>query len=300
MPDAGAIDITSKPRHSSLAAALAAFHADAPKVVKDATAKVTGESKSGAKVSYTYEYADLATVTEALNPLLGRHGLAFVAKPTMTPEGFGLAYALIWDGGDREEGFWPLPDMRGMKPQDLGSWITYWRRYAFLAVTNTFPSGEDDDGATAQAATRQDAWDNASRQRPERPVSAAPAAPKPPKVWTDAEVFDYQAKISSSDVTLAVKGYDWMASNDLHERKVDYPTGDALTATQVLAFRLADLAVQPDVDLRGVAIIRAYAEDRGLLGVGVSDSTTLGEELDLARDLASSQETTEAPAGSGD
>lgn len=305
MPDAGAIDITRKPRHSSLAAALAAFHADAPKVVKDATAKVTGESKSGAKVSYTYEYADLATVTEALNPLLGRHGLAFVAKPTMTPEGFGLAYALIWDGGDREEGFWPLPDMRGMKPQDLGSWITYWRRYAFLAVTNTFPSGEDDDGATAQAATRQDAWDNASRQRPERPVSAAPATTKPPKVWTDEEIAEQHTKIENLDLQQAVALYDWMADGkkNLHQRQVEINTDEGpqkVTASDVLAYRIADLAAKSGVSSQRIDALEAIANDRGLLKIMVSADTSLGEELGMARDLASSQETTEAPAGSGD
>ena len=280
-------------QHESLVAALAAFHAEAPKVIKDATVKVTGESRDGGKVSYSYGYADLATVTEALNPLLGKHGLAFTSKPTMTAQGFGLVYALKHAGGESDEGFWPLPDPTRVKPQELGSWITYWRRYAFLSVTNTFPSGEDDDGKQASSRER---WDDA-RPRTEqafdqhrRGVShtddPAPAAEK--TEWTDAEVREMHVKIETAELGKAVNGYDWMAGKGLHERKIDVPTDDGpvgITATELLAARLADMAAKPDADLRIVAICRAYAEDRGLLKVQVSESTTLDEELAMARDL---------------
>lgn len=293
-------------KHPNLVAALAAFHAEAPKVIKDATAKVTGESKDGSRVSYSYGYADLATVTEALNPLLGKHGMAFTSKPTMTPQGFGLVYALKHEGGDVDEGFWPLPDPTRVKPQDLGSWITYWRRYAFLSATNTFPSGEDDDGKQAQQSPR-DSWENAQPRQAfdqhRRGVNSTdePAPTAAPKVeWTDEKIAEYHRKISSSDVTLAVKGYDWLAKEGVHERKIPVAGGggDELTATQILAFRLADLAVQPDTDLRGLAIIRANAEDRGLINVKVGEDTTLGEELALAKSqlLAAAQTDTPDPA----
>jgi hypothetical protein len=232
--------------HKGLVAALASFHSEAPKVIKDATAKVTGESRDGSKI----------------------------------------IYALKHESGESEDGFWPLPDPTRVKPQDLGSWITYWRRYAFLAVTNTFPSGEDDDGKQAQQAPRE-SWDNAQpvRQAMDQHRRGVNSTDDPaPKVeWTDEKIAEYHRKISSSDVTLAVKGYDWLAKEGVHERKVPVSGGDELTATQILAFRLADLAVQPGVDLREVAIIRANAEDRGLLNVKVSDDTTLGEELALAK-----------------
>jgi len=285
--------------HKNLVAALAAFHTEAVKVVKDATAKVTGKSQDGSPVNYSYGYADLATVAEAVNPLLGKHGLAFISMPTMTAQGFGLVYELAHESGESKEGFWPLPDPTRVKPQEMGSWITYWRRYALLAVTNTFPSGEDDDGAKASS---RESWDNA---RTTRPVSAPPAssAPAAPAVeWTDDKVAEYQAKISQSDVTLAVKGYDWMASQGVHNRKIEMPTDDGpvqVTATETLAFRLADLAVQPDTDLRALAIIRANAEDRGLLGVKVSDSTDLREELDMARDVLR-QADSQTPASGDD
>lgn len=269
--------------HKGLVAALAAFHTEAVKVVKDATAKVTGESRDGRPVNYTYGYADLATVTEAVNPLLGQHGLAFVSKPTMTDGGFGLVYALKHESGESEDGFWPLPDPTRMKPQDMGSWITYWRRYALLAVTNTFPSGEDDDGAKASS---RESWDNAQTQRPQQ--QSTPIAEKDWSKATDDEVADLHKRIETLPIAQAVNGYDWMAGKGLHNRQIPFGGDDnvMITATDVLAIRLADEVVKPGITAAEIADLRAWAEARGLLKVAVSDSTTLDEELSMARDLA--------------
>jgi len=275
--------------HTSLVAALAAFHTESVKVVKDATAKVTGESKDGSKISYTYGYADLATVAEAVNPLLGKHGLAFISKPTMTPDGFGLVYALKHEGGESEDGFWPLPDPTRVKPQEMGSWITYWRRYALLAVTNTFPSGEDDDGAKA---SNRESWDSA---RPQREQAAEPRPEK--TTWTDEEIQGLHTRIETLPIGQAVNGYDWMASKNLHNRQIAHPDPviDAMiSASDVLAYRMADIAAQPGVTLAEIADLRAWATDRGLLKVQVSEATTLDEELAMARDLL------QQPAASGD
>jgi len=271
-------------QHETLAGALAAFQAELPKLVKDERAKVKGTTKDGRDYDRSYGYADLAQVVETVLPVLGKHGLSITSQTAFTDNGmFILEVKLLHSSGQYETAVWPLPAPgSGVGPQDVGSAMTYGRRYLTLALSGAYPGGEDDDGARAQANSQRDRWENAKPAQASKPVSAPPAPPK--KEWTDADVFGYQAKISSSDVTLAVKGYDWMASNNLHERKVDYPTGDALTATQVLAFRLADLAVQPEADLSAIAVIRANAEDRGLLGTKVSDSTTLGEELALASD----------------
>jgi ERF superfamily len=95
------------------------------------------------------KYADLAAVTEAVYPLLGKHGLAFSAKPTVKDGQFVLAYRLRHVSGEEDAGDWPL---NGGKPQDVGSEITYARRYCLCAITGAAPEGEDDDGQAAQDA----------------------------------------------------------------------------------------------------------------------------------------------------
>ncbi len=136
-----------------LAAALAAFQAEVPKVRKGSRAEIAGrEGRQG----YSYEYADLADLTDVVMPLLGKHGLAFTSKPTWlwTSPGanpvFVLIYKLMHTSGEQEVGIWPLPPPGSAGPQTLGSGITYARRYCLQAVTGVSPAGQDDDAAQAQ------------------------------------------------------------------------------------------------------------------------------------------------------
>jgi len=276
--------------HSSLAEALAAFQAEVPKMSKDETAKVKSE-----KANYTYGYAGLDQFVEIVEPVLGKHGLAVTSRTTFTPEGvFMLEVTLLHEMGERETAYWPLPDPRRMGPQDIGSAMTYGRRYLGWGLTGTFPGGIDDDGKQAQATARE-SWDSA------RPVQATvqqamdqhrrgvnhtdePAPATPPKTsWTDDEVADYQAKLTQVDLTAVGKAYDWMASRDLHNRGVG-PSGK--TATLVLALRLADTALLPQTTPEEIAALKAIGETRGLMKIKVSATETLEEALFTARELA--------------
>jgi hypothetical protein len=274
--------------HETLAEALAAFQAELPRIRKDETAKVTGEGKNG-PVKYTYGYAGLDAVVEAVMPVLGKHGLSITSKTAFDQQGnFMLEVSLLHESGQRETGYWPLPDPRRVGPQDLGSAITYGRRYLKLALTGTFPGGEDDDGAKAQQSAR-DSWEDA---RPRRQVDdrqqqagqepqAAASPPKPKTSWTDAEVATYVARLAKVELPAAIQAYDWMASKDLHNRKV----GDAnTTATDTVARRIAEGSFAGSVD--EIAALKTIAADRGLLKVQVSETETLDQALYEARELA--------------
>lgn len=127
-------------------AALVEFQKDLPHVGKDSRADI--ETKGGGK--FGYSYADLTAITEAALPLLTAHGLAFSAKPTLNDAGtFVLRYELKHEQGHSDGGDFPLT--QGTM-QQIGSAITYARRYAFCAVTGIAPGGEDDDGAKASEA----------------------------------------------------------------------------------------------------------------------------------------------------
>lgn len=129
--------------------ALAAFQAEMPHVGKDQTATVRSD-----KGNYSYDYADLTTITETLLPLLVEHGLAWSAVPDVTEHGFVLRFRLAHRAGHAEGGCYPLPDPARATPQAIGSAITYARRYALCAITGLAPGGDDDDGAKASAASR--------------------------------------------------------------------------------------------------------------------------------------------------
>lgn len=273
--------------YKTLAEALAAFQAVVPKMSKDETAKVSGEGKNG-PVKYTYGYAGLDQFVDIVEPVLGAHGLAVTSKTVFTPEGgFMLEVALVHESGERETAVWPLPDPRRSGPQDIGSAMTYGRRYLGWGLTGTFPGGVDDDGAQAQQTARE-SWESAQPRQAaapaNRPASAPPAPAAPRKTaWTDVEVAEQQEKLVNLPMDQAVVLYDWMAGKGLHERGIG-PSGK--TATLLLALRIGDAALLPDAAPEEIATMRDLADSRGLLKVKVSESETLDEVLHTGRELA--------------
>jgi hypothetical protein len=150
---------------AAFAAALAGFQSSIPHIGRDQTAN-TG--------TYSYSYADLSDITHAALPLLAQHGFAWSAKTMVTPAGFILLSSLKHSAGWSEACEWPLPDPARSSAQQVGSALTYARRYTFTALTGIAPGGEDDD---AQSAAYRPAADAAPD-----PILQAKAA-----VWEQAQ-----------------------------------------------------------------------------------------------------------------
>jgi hypothetical protein len=156
-----------------IAEALAAFQAEMPTVAKGNRAEVP--TKSGGK--YTYTYADLADVTEAAMPILSKHGMAFSSCPRATERGYELTGVLLHASGERLEGALPIA---GNSPQEMGSSITYMRRYLLGCMTGLV-TDDDDDGNLAQTAAAKAARKRASapQQRPPQQASSNGAVSPP-------------------------------------------------------------------------------------------------------------------------
>lgn len=155
--------LTETKNVGSLAEALADLQTQLPHVAKNNTAKAG---------TYSYQYADLAEISRQLLPVMGKLGLSFTSKPTLVDGKFVLAYTLRHISGETDEGVWPLPE-RG-SPQEIGSAVSYARRYCLCAVTGLAPDNDDEDAVLAEAANR--------RMRVERVEEkiAASTAPQPP------------------------------------------------------------------------------------------------------------------------
>lgn len=176
-------DVATRGPVADLAAALAAAQAELPEVGKNRTADV--KNKEG-RFLYAYSYADLADVSAAVLPVLGRHGLAFTAFPGHQPDGkFGLRYYLLHSSGASLEGFFEIDDKGGM--QLVGGRITYARRYCLCAVTG-ITADEDVDARddTPSRTMRRQAPAVAARQpehaaqRRQRTQTSPPAPVAPP------------------------------------------------------------------------------------------------------------------------
>lgn len=123
--------------HANLTAALVAAQAAFGDVKKDKTVR------SG---TYSYKYADLGQTLDAVMPALHSNGIA-VVQPTDVREGqAGVITRLMHTSGESLEGWTPILTT-SMKAQDMGSAITYARRYGLTALLCL--AAEDDDGAAA-------------------------------------------------------------------------------------------------------------------------------------------------------
>jgi hypothetical protein len=161
---------TQETTSSALAAALAEVQKALPKIRKTETGRVSGKTKDGDPFSYEYRYADLADVTDEIMPLLGKNGLAFTAAPRIVDGRFVLLCELLHESGEQKIGEWPLP--ANGSPQQLGSAMTYGRRYTLCAMTGVAPGGDDDDAGAAQRSYDYQA------QRPPAAEQAPAATPK--------------------------------------------------------------------------------------------------------------------------
>lgn len=177
--------------HASLAAALAAFQSEVPTIRKGNTAAVA--SKTGA--SYKYQYADLSDVTERTLPLLGKHGLSFMCLPMSDDSGSWLKYELRHESGESVADVYPLPDARRTPPQQLGSAITYARRYILTAITGVAPGGDDDDAQQAQQYHQQAPQQAPRREAPARPSTAAPVEAPPHDFVAEANAATTHAEV---------------------------------------------------------------------------------------------------------
>lgn len=147
--------------HPNLATALAAFQSEMPVVPKSKRATVP--TKSGGQYSYTY--ADLAGVTEVAMAPLTKHGLSFSCSPRYTAQGYELRGVLMHTSGEKLQGSLPI---RGNTPQEIGSSLTYMRRYLFGCLTGVVT--EDDDDAAAASKTLRKAAEPTD-EPPQAPAS---------------------------------------------------------------------------------------------------------------------------------
>jgi len=146
------------PAPKTLDEALLALQADPPVLVKDKKGQV-GNQKT--------KYADLVQVNAVVLSRLNALGVVYKTRPTLRAEEprFVLQYVLTHvASGTCEAGEYPLK--LAENPMQMGSAITYARRYVLLAITGVAAEDEDDDGGAA--AGQRYAQRSAQRPRPQR------------------------------------------------------------------------------------------------------------------------------------
>lgn len=123
--------------------------------------------------AYGYKYADLDTITQAIKPILHRHGLAYIQSIGGTSqEQMTLTTRVFNTKGQYIEDTAALPVIISTKnnaAQTLGMSITYMRRYALCAMLG-ITSDEDTDANPA------------APDKPQRADAKQPRTPSEPQV----------------------------------------------------------------------------------------------------------------------
>jgi hypothetical protein len=170
----GVMDGYRSAQIGKLVAARAKASSKIKAIVKDKQAKVESRKEGGR--SYSYQYADLADVLEAIEEAISEQGLAiFQTTQDRDRNGTYLVTTLA-----HESDQWIAGEIRlknaDQGPQVYGSEMTYLRRYAVLAALALAPEADDDGKAAQEQANQQ------VRQRPaQRAVQPrrTDMAPKP-------------------------------------------------------------------------------------------------------------------------
>lgn len=140
---------------------------------------VLTKDKKGQVGNQKTRYADLVQVNAVVVGRLVELDTIWVCRPHLDAGVFGLHYQLRHvPSGTEKAGIWPLK--LSENPQQMGSAVSYGRRYALLAVTGIVSEEEDDDGEAASGARyaqRAAATQQATAQRAQRPAGSRPPLP---------------------------------------------------------------------------------------------------------------------------
>lgn len=158
--------------------------------------------------SRTYKYLNLATLLKNIKPIFEKHGIAFSQKVTFNSAGdgrqtLGTVETIIFDENDQmtvcEYPFFVTGD-----PQQVGSAITYARRYSLTTILGIFPD-KDDDGSYAKQK-----FDTA-----DRPIGANQYAAIVKAMDAHAIPTEARGEFISGTLNRQVKGWRGITQADL-------------------------------------------------------------------------------------
>ena len=181
---------------AELSKALSAAQGEFPEIQRDKEVKVATQ-----KGEYKFKYAELSCIIEATKKTMAKHGLSIMSAPCMSPEWLVLTTRLSHASGEWVEGDFPLDN--GGRPQDLGSQLTYFRRYAITGLLHIATDDDVDGGGEVQ--DHKSVGKPEVRQSPPRTVKP-PAKPIEPPDDAHPNVLGKITKMSEK-VTPAGVGF---------------------------------------------------------------------------------------------
>jgi hypothetical protein len=118
-----------------------------------AFAEIEGAAKDKVNPAFKSKYADIASVIDAIKPVLARHNFAFYQRPQPSQDGVLIQTMLRHASGEEiDMGTLYVPANK-RDAQGFGSALTYARRYALMTAFGV-PAEDDDGNAAARTVDR--------------------------------------------------------------------------------------------------------------------------------------------------
>lgn len=156
----------------------------------------------------TYKYLNLATLLKNIKPIFEKHGIAFSQKVTFDGTGdgrqiLGTVETIIFDENEQQT-VCSYPFFVTGDPQQVGSAITYARRYSLTTVLGIFPDKDDDGGYAKQKFDTAD-----------KPIGADQYATLVKAMDTHAIPTEARGEFISGTLNRPVKGWRGITQADL-------------------------------------------------------------------------------------
>lgn len=158
--------------------------------------------------SRTYKYLNLATLLKNIKPIFAKHDLAFSQKVTFTPtsdgrQTLGTIETIIFDENEQQT-VCEYPFFVTGDPQQVGSAITYARRYSLTTILGIFPD-KDDDGSYARQ----------QYETADKPIGADQYATLVKAMDTHAIPSEARGEFISGTLNRPVKGWRGITQSDM-------------------------------------------------------------------------------------
>ena len=170
-----------------------------------AQAKISNPAKNAINPHFKSNYADLSAGIDAIRLALAEQEICFTQTTTIQGDLVVLYTRLIHSSGEWIGSEWPVAIFGKTTPQQMGSALTYARRYSLFPIVGI--AGEDDDG-------------NAASQR--QPETQSPRRSEAAQLYYDESVKRIEAETSAKVIKTwwhseaAKKERDDMLDRDTH------------------------------------------------------------------------------------
>jgi hypothetical protein len=154
------------------------------KALAAANLEIVNPSLDAVNPHFKSRYASLGAIINAVRLPLARHGISAVQTVSTDGGAVGVTTTLLHASGEwmAETAMSALPDRATV--QQLGSVITYLRRYALASITGIV--GEDDDDGNATTSPSAPRSEPRKPFKPQDPRTAVPLPPTAPKATKPA------------------------------------------------------------------------------------------------------------------